>query len=201
MRKIHAALLAGAVVVGLGAVAGLATFAPSLTQNADSHELTLQLPGGGTETVAYTGNVAPKVSFHTQEVAAFWPAPFFYDWTMPSLVAIDPFIANMNRHLDMLATTPLLIPSAPDQPLSAAALSNLPAGTSYSMVSATIGNGVCTRFTHITKVAGDAQPKIVSQNTGNCGAGSKQAVTSQPTQAAKAINLRTTTGPATTQNM
>ena len=200
MRKIHAALLAGAVVVGLGAVASLATFAPSLTQNAGSHELAIQLPGGGTETVAYTGNGAPKVTFHTQQVAAFWPAPF-YDWTRPSLVAIDPFIADMNRHLDMLASTPLVLPSAPDQPLSAAALSNLPAGTSYSIISETIGNDVCTRFTQITKAASDAKPKIVSQNTGNCGAGSKPAVTSQPTQAAKAINVRTTAGPATTQNM
>lgn len=201
MRKIHAALLASAVVVGLGAVAGLAAFAPSLiASGAGSHDLTLQLPGGGTEAIAYSGKAAPKATFHPERFAAFWPAPS-YNWMMPSLVALDPFIADMNRHLDMLATTPLLIPSVPDEPLSAAALSNLPAGTSYSMVSETIGNGVCTCFTQFTKAAGDAKPKIVSQNTGNCGTGSKQAVTSQPTRAAKAVNLRTTTRPATTQSM
>ncbi len=196
MRKIHVALLAGAVVVGLGAVAGLAAFAPSQK----SHELTLQLPGGGTETIAYSGKTAPKVTFHPDRFAALWPASA-YNWMVPSFVAFDPFIADMNRHLDMLASVPLLIPSAPDQPLSAAALSNLPVGTSYSMVSETTGNGVCTRITQITKAAGDAKPRIVSQNMGNCGTGLKPAVASQPTQAAKAVNLRTTAGPATTQNM
>jgi hypothetical protein len=197
MRKIHAALVAGAVVVGLGAVAGLAAFAPFLI--GPKHELTLQLPGGGSETIAYSGT-APKVTFHPERFTAFWPAPS-YNWMMPSFVAFDPFIADMNRHLDMLATTPLLIPSAPDQPLSAAAFSNLPTGTSYSMVSETIGNGVCTRFTQITKAAGDAKPKVVSQNMGNCGNGPHETVTSQPTQAAKAVNLRTTAGRATTQSM
>ena len=197
MRKIHAALVAGAVVVGLGAVAGLAAYAPSLI--GQNHELTLQLPGGGTETIAYSGT-APKVTFHPERFTAFWPAPS-HDWTMPSFVAFDPIIADMNRHLDMLANTPLLIPSAPDQPLSAAAFSNLPTGTSYSMVSETIGNGVCTRITQITKAAGDTKPKVVSQNTGNCGTGSQETVTSQPTQAAKAVNLRTTAGPVTTRSM
>lgn len=199
MRKTHAALLAGAVVVGLGAVVGLAAFAPSLTGQ-NSHTLTLQLPGGGTETIAYSGKVVPKVTFQPERVAAFMPAPFD-SWMMPSFIAFDPFFADMNRDLDMLVNTPLLIPSAVDQPLNAAAFSNLPPGTSYSMVSETIGNGICTHFTQITKAAGDAKPKIVSQNTGNCGAGSNQAMTSQPTPAAKAINLRTTTGPATAQNM
>jgi hypothetical protein len=140
------------------------------------------------------------VTFHPDRFAALWPASA-YNWMVPSFVAFDPFIADMNRHLDMLASVPLLIPSAPDQPLSAAALSNLPVGTSYSMVSETTGNGVCTRITQITKAAGDAKPRIVSQNMGNCGTGLKPAVASQPTQAAKAVNLRTTAGPATTQNM
>src|SRR5579871_6075346 len=103
MRKTHAAVLAGAVVVGLGAVAGLAVFAPSLIGQ-NSHELTLQLPGGGTETIAYSGKTAPKVRFHPERFAAFWPAPS-YNWIIPSFVALDPFIANMDRHLDMLATT------------------------------------------------------------------------------------------------
>ena len=199
MRKTHAALLAGAVVVGLGAVVGLAAFAPSLIGQ-HSHELTLQLPGGGTETIAYSGKEVPKVTFQPEHIASFLPASSF-DWTMPSFVAFDPFFADMDRDLDMLVSAPSLMPSIADQPLKAADLNNLPPGTSYSMVSETIGNGVCTHFTQITKAPGDAKPKIVSQITGNCGAGSNQAATSQPTPAAKAISLHTTTGPATTQSM
>lgn len=200
MRKIHAALLAGAVVVGLGAVAGLAAFVPSLvTKKAAAHELTVELPGGSTETIAYAGTIAPSVTFHGPQVVASWSA-WPADWVPPSFVALDSFFADMNRHMDMLASTPLLISPAPGQPLSQAALSNFPAGTSYSVVSETNGNGICTRFTQITKATGDAAPKIVSQSSGNCGTGQNTAET-QPTQAAKAINLRTTMGPLTTRSL
>jgi hypothetical protein len=196
MRKFHTALMAGAVVVGLGAVAGLAAFAPSLLgRDSTSHELTLQLPGGGTETIAYSGKTAPKVTFHTERFAAFWPAPA-YDWMLPSFVAFDPFVADMNTHLNMLA--PPLLPAVPDQPLGAAALGKLPAGTSYSMVSETFGDGACTRFTQITKAAGGAKPKIVTQTSGNCGNAENKAATAQPVKADK---LRTAAKPAATQNM
>jgi hypothetical protein len=198
MRKIQTALLAGAVVMGLGAVASLATFVPSLASSKPpTHELTLQLPGGGTETIAYAGNAMPKVTFYTHQIATLWPAPFSVRWMAPSFVALDPVIADMDRQFDMLASLPLLMPPMPDPPLSAAALSNFPAGTSYSMVSEASGNGVCTRFTQITKAPGDAKPKIVSQSSGNCGADTA----SQPTQAAKADNQRNTSGQVTTQSM
>src|SRR5579871_6110062 len=103
MRKTHAAVLAGAVVVGLGAVVGLAAFAPSLIGQ-NSHELTLQLPGGGTEIIAYSGKEAPKVTIQPTLVNAFRPTPSF-DWTLPSFVAFDPFFADMNRDLDVLVDT------------------------------------------------------------------------------------------------
>jgi hypothetical protein len=202
MRKYHVALLAGAVVVGLGAVMGLAAFAPSLAgSKTGKHELTLQLPRGGTEIITYSGDAAPRVSFHSQRLATLWPAPISYIWSAPSFVALDPVIADMSRQLNMLASTPLLIPPVIDQPLSAATLSNLPPGTSYSMVSETTGNGVCTHFTQITKAAGDTKPKIVSQSSGDCGTDATQAGETQPTQGAKTINLRTTTRPAVTQSM
>ncbi|HVT80459.1 MAG TPA: hypothetical protein VHM90_07365, partial [Phycisphaerae bacterium] len=177
-----------------------AAFAPSLVgQKTATHELTVQLPGGGTETIAYTGTVVPSVTFNAPRVMASSPA-WFSDWMPPSFVALDPFIADMDRHMDMLAKTPLLMSPTPSQPLSQAALSNLPAGTSYSVVSEANGNGVCTRFTQITKATGDATPKIVSQSSGNCGNGPERGP-SQPTQAAKAINLRTTSGPLTARTM
>jgi len=202
MRKYHAALLAGAVVVGLGSVAGLAACAPSpAASKSGKHGLTPQLPGGGTETISYSGNAAPKVIFHSQPPAALWAAPISYTWLAPSFVALDPVLADMDRQLDILASTPLLIPPVIDQPLGAAVISNLPPGTSYSMVSETMGNGVCTRFTQITRAPGDTKPKIVSQSSGNCGTGSTQAAESQPTPGAKTINLRSMTRPAVTRGM
>jgi hypothetical protein len=198
MRKIHTALLAGAVVVGLGAIAGLAAFVPSLAgSKSATHELTLQLPGGGTETIAYAGDAAPKVTFH--QAAAFWPAPFLASWTAPSFVTVDPIIAHMDRQLDMLAKMTLLMPPLTDQPLGAVALSNLPAGASYAMVSETNGDGACTRFTQITRAPSDDKPKIVSQSSGNCRAGSTPA--EQSTHAVKADNPRNLSGRATTMSM
>ena len=201
MRKINAVLLAGAVVIGLGAVAGLAAFVPSFVgQKTATHELTVEIPGGGSETIAYAGRVAPSVTFHGPAGVASW-AGWPTDWMAPSLMAFDPFFADMNRHMDMLASAPLLMSLEPNQPLSQAALSNIPPGTSFSVVSETNGTGVCTRYTQITKATGDATPKVVTQSTGNCGKGQNMAAPSQPTQAAKAINLRTTPGTLTTRSM
>jgi hypothetical protein len=86
------------------------------------------------------------------------------------------------------------MPQMPDQPLSAAALGNLPAGTSYSMVSQTTPNGVCMRYTEITKAPGDAKPKVVSQSSGNCGTSSSAA--DQSAVGAKAINVQPMAEPA-----
>jgi len=193
MHKIRNTLLAGAVVVGVGAVASLAAFTPSFAKSG-AHELTLQLPGGGSETITYAGDTAPKVTFQTHQIAAAWPAPFFAGWAVPSFVGLDPVIADMNRQFEMLAKLPLLMPQMPDQPLSAAALGNLPAGTSYSMVSQTTPNGVCMRYTEITKAPGDAKPKVVSQSSGNCGTSSSAA--DQSAVGAKAINVQPMAEPA-----
>ena len=129
MRKTRAALLAGAVVVGVGAVVGLAAFAPSLIGQ-NNHELTLQLPGGGTETVVYSGTEVPKVTLRPMLVPAFRPAPSFV-WAVPFLTAFDPLFADMNRDLDMLVSAPVLVPSLTDQLLEAADLFSLPPRTSY----------------------------------------------------------------------
>jgi len=194
MRKIHPAVVAGAVVVGLGAIAGLAAFAPSMIgEKSPAHQLTLQLPDGGTETITYTGKVAPSVTLETPRTAAFWPA-LSYDWALPSMIAADPFIADMHRHLDMLASMPLLMPALSDQLPKRPMLKDLPSGTSFPWISETSGNGVCTRLTQITKGPDDAEPKVISQVSGHCGTGSDRAVNQSPT--AKSSNPRATAEPA-----
>jgi hypothetical protein len=202
MRKIHAVILAGAVVVGLGAIAGLAAFAPSLAgEKSATHKMTVQLPGGGTETIVYAGNVAPKVTFHTRQFATSWAAVPAVGWTMPSIAAFDPLIADMHRHLDMWAKAPLLTPLVPEPPLSAAALGSLPYGTSYSVVSESYGNGFCARFTQITKAGGDPKPRIVSRTSGNCASDPDKAVSPRPTQATKALDVPTMIGPVSLETM
>jgi hypothetical protein len=53
--------------------------------------------------------------------------------------------------------------------LRSAVMQDLPPGTSFSMVSETTSNGVCTHVTRITQGAGDAKPQVVSNTSGNCG--------------------------------
>ena len=130
MRLIHASLLAGAAVLGLSA------FALTAGANPATHEMTIQLPGGGSETIRYTGDVAPKVSFVEAPFAIAWPAPVGFGFA-PSFVALDRIAADMDRQMDAFwrqAQTMTRWPANGD--LSQAALQNLGPGTSaYTMVS------------------------------------------------------------------
>jgi hypothetical protein len=56
MRLIYSTLLAGAAALGLAAFAP-----PAAGKDPTVHQMTIQLPGGGSETIEYTGNIAPKV--------------------------------------------------------------------------------------------------------------------------------------------
>lgn len=201
MRKIHAVFLAGAVVAGLGTIAGLAAFGPSLVdQKSASHEMTIQMPGGGTQTIVYAGDVAPKVTFHKPKLVTSWPNAPAFGWTTPSFVALDPFIANMHRHLGIWARTPLVMPLVPIERLMATS-NGLPHGDSYWVLSESNGNGFCARFVQITKTAGDSKPKVVSRTSGNCGASSNKAFDFQTSQAAKPVNLPRLIPPEITQSM
>jgi hypothetical protein len=44
--------------------------------------------------------------------------------------------------------------------------------TTFSIVSETSSNGVCTHVRRITQGPGEAKPQMVSQTSGNCGADS-----------------------------
>ena len=167
MRLIHASLLAGAAVLGLSALALTAAGASPAT-----HQMTVQLPGGGTETIRYTGDVAPKVSFVQEPFAIAWPAPVAFGFA-PSFVALDRIAADMDRQMDAFrhqAHTMANLPANGD--LSQAAVQNLGPGTSaYTMVSESFGNNVCTRMTQITRPSNGGKPQVVSRTSGNCDAG------------------------------
>ena len=70
MKLIHTALLAGAAVLGLAALA------PSFADKGQGiHRMTLSLPSGGTEIITYTGDVRPKVTFLGTPFEVAWSEP------------------------------------------------------------------------------------------------------------------------------
>ena len=166
MRKISAILLAGAAVLSLGAFA-----LPAANRAPTIHEMTIQLPGGGTETIRYTSKAAPEVSFNQAPLAMAWPAPAEFGWE-PSFAAFDRLAAEMDREMGaLLRQARTFAPWSTNSELNQAALRDLGAGGSaYTVVSETIGNNVCTRMTQITTPPNGGKPKVVSRTSGNCDA-------------------------------
>ncbi|HVW75002.1 MAG TPA: hypothetical protein VHC39_15305 [Rhizomicrobium sp.] len=167
MRISTSLIIAGATVIGL---AGLA---PTIARELDRHTVTVQLPGGGVETIEYSGKVAPKVSFRANPVfgpvdaspIAFAPIGF------PSFAALDQISAQMDRQMNLMMHQAQMLAAMPQDQLFRATLNGVPQGATFSMVSESSSNGVCTHVTRITQGAGDAKPQVVSQTSGDCGQG------------------------------
>lgn len=166
MRIIPTILLAGVAAVALAGTA----FA---------HTLTVQLPGGATEYIHYSGDVAPQISFAATSIAAspswdfgardFGPgSPFAF---MQQISAeMDREAAAMMNQMDQLQSVALRQAASGGQPL-AVAMTNLPPGAqSYSFVSTLSGNGVCTQSMQITSQGPGQKPQVVTHSSGNCGA-------------------------------
>ena len=171
MRMLPSLLLAGVCVAGLGLAA------PTLARELDLHRLTVHLPGGGVETVEYTSK--PRMIFQpvmAHRVADPWADDFFWpaSFGMPSFVDFSRIAAQMDAQMTAMMRQAELLTHLPQgQALNQAVLKDLPPGTtSFSYVSTSTGNGVCTQVTRITRGADDAKPQVVSQTLGNCGSGS-----------------------------
>jgi hypothetical protein len=168
MRILPSLLLAGAAVVGLGLAA------PTLARELDLHHITIHLPGGGVETIDYTGKAVPRMIVHPVMVHRiadpwaddfFWPAGFGFADFDRIAARMDAQMAAMMHQAELLTRLPH------GQALNQAVLKDLPPGTtSFSYVSTSTGNGTCTQVTRITRSVEDAKPQVVSQTSGDCGA-------------------------------
>lgn len=166
MRLITSSLLVGAAVLGLGA------FAPPATgKEPATHQMTIQLPNGGSETIRYTGNVAPKVSFVQEPFAVAWPGPVTFGFD-PSFAAFDRIAADMSRQMDAFWRQAQTMASwSGSGNLSQASLQKqAPGSSTYSVVSQSFGDKVCTRMIQITSSPNGGEPKVVSRTSGNCDA-------------------------------
>ena len=162
MRLMTASLLGGSALLGRGAFAVPAAGNPAL------HEMTVQLPGGGTETIRYTGDVAPKVSFVHVPFAIAWAAPMTFGFA-PSFAALDRIATDMDRQMDAFwRQAQSMANSSGNMDLRQAALQNLePGGSAYTVVSQSVGGNVCIRMTEITSPPNGGKPNVVSRTSGN----------------------------------
>jgi len=192
MRRVRTVLLAGAVVVGVAGLAGLALAAvPQI------HEMAIRLPGGGVERIQYTGNVQPKVVFVG---APAFPVASFGFWGAASPFAdIDRISALMDRQMDaMFRETQAMQQVVLSGGLDQAVLKDVPRGTSsYSMVTTISGNGFCSRSMQVTSSPDGGKPKVVSHSSGNCGSAAAMTApsvssSSRATGAVRTISLKMT---------
>ena len=171
--KIHPSILiAGAAAL---AFTGLATAAIAADQ-LNRHELTIQLPNGGTERIEYTGE-APQVVFAPAPFAWPWAAPIDF-WTPPPFSSFERMSADIDRQMAALFNDERTLFASPPM-LADTTLANIPPGTlSTTWISTSFGNGFCTRVTQISKTSSEAKPEIVSRESGDCG--SKSPAKSRP---------------------
>jgi len=156
MRKL---LIAGAAVVALGGLAGSA-----LARGAETHVMTVQLPGGGVEQIRYSGDVAPVVTFGPAADIGFWG----WDDPFADMARIS---AEMDRAMSGMFREIAALRAMPGDGWSEAALDNLPPGMqSYSYVSTVSGNGVCGRSVAVTSEGPGHKSKVVTRDFGNCSA-------------------------------
>jgi len=157
MRIVRMVLLAGIAATALAGSAG--------AENKAVHTLSIQLPGGGIETIRYTGNVAPQVILAPPQMVAFAPAfPGF--GADPVFVRLERISAEMHRQMaGMMQRAEMMNAQLPGE-LNEAMLKNAP-GSSYSFVSTLSGSGVCMRSIQITSTPRN-KPQVVSHTSGDC---------------------------------
>lgn len=167
MRFTRTTILAGAALL----VAGTAATAAA----EELHKMKLALPDGSVAQIAYTGDVAPKVT-----VVPASPR---------TLIAYDPFagfdriFAEMQaRHRAMMLQMAAMEKAAAEaadsgQPGLVTVSGNLPAGVHYSYVSSTTDANGCTRTVEYRSDGSSEAPKVTRASAGNC-----DSIASEPQQ-------------------
>jgi hypothetical protein len=166
MRTFRITLLAGTAAIGLAGFSGLAA-----AQAPQTHVMTVALPDGGTAQIRYTGDVPPRVSFGNAPLAvADWPGMPALFGTPAPFAMLDRILAEMDHEAAAMFRRAAALSRAAQsgQALPRTVGTLPPGGQSYTFVSETNGNGVCSQSVEITS-AGNGPPKVVRHSSGNCG--------------------------------
>jgi hypothetical protein len=164
MRSISKLALAG---LGLVALTGGAALAQEM------HVMKVALPDGSVAHIRYAGDKPPQVA--VVPVAQRIAVPIMLAQPMASPFAdFDRVFADMDRRMAAMMQQARMLASQPVDSsgrLETVNLGKLPAGTvRYSFMSTTSGNGTCTRSVQYISDGSAAQPKVVSQSSGDCSA-------------------------------
>ena len=169
MRSVRTAILIGVAAIAVAGLSGVAA-----ARDLNTHVMTVEVPGGGTAEIRYTGDVPPAVVFgpapatlnaFTPYGAFFGPASAFAELERMS-AAMDREVASLMRQAEVFARAPTF---GSNQPIEAGLRSLPPGTTSYSMISTWSGNGVCSQSVEVTSPANGGTPRVVSHSSGNCG--------------------------------
>lgn len=164
MRTLPKILAACAAMALAGSAAWAATIPPM-------HHLTLALPGGGVEHIAYSGDVAPQVTILPQAVAMTAAPAWFTPMGFDAMTGrIDRIVAAMGTDMDaMLRQAGAMMAMPAFNGIMHANLGRLPqGGESYSVISTQSGNHVCTQSVEITSNGNGQAPKVVRHSSGDC---------------------------------
>jgi len=157
MRTARTLLVAGTAGLVLAGFSGIAH-----ARSPDVHVLTIRLPGGGIERIAYTGNVAPRITLAPAPWAVPSPMPAFFGPGSPFAMLnrisaeMDLQMAEMLYAASVLARQPVGIPGLP------------PGSTGLSFVSTLSASGVCTEGVRITSWGRGGEPHVVTFRSGAC---------------------------------
>lgn len=169
MRSISKLALAG---LGLVALTGGAALAQEM------HVMKVALPDGSAAHIRYAGDKPPQVA--VVPVAQRIAVPIVLARPMASPFAdFDRVFADMDRRMAAMMQQARMLASqpVPSGKLETVNLGKLPAGTvRYSFTSTTTGNGSCTQSVQYISDGSAAQPRVVSQSSGDCSATAKPMV-------------------------
>ena len=155
-------LAGGAALLTLVGFCGFAA-----ARDGGQHTMTVTSPDGGTVTIRYSGDVAPRVAFGTAD-AMQAGSPF---------AMMDRIAAEMDRQMDaMIRQTNEMIAHLPNtNPTVPADFWNMPDVSGLTAVANGGKGSFCMKSVEITSTGDGKAPHVVTHSAGNCGAGAAAA--------------------------
>lgn len=166
MQGLRKAVLAGAAVIALVGVAGLAA-----AEIKNAHVLDVRLPDGSMAHIRYVGDTPPTVSF-APAPSAFSIFSAVSDPFGPGspFAALEQIAQGMDRQAEAMLREASARPgpfTGPD--LMQVDIGKLPPGAQgFSMVSTMSGNGLCTRSVEYRSLGDGKPPQVVTRTSGAC---------------------------------
>jgi hypothetical protein len=157
------------------AVALAGVTAVAAAEHTPVHVMTVHLPDGSVEKIHYTGTIAPRILVRDEAVPmaaeGFLDTAFGVDSPFAEL---DRISAEMDRQAAMMMQQAAMMQAPPGAAMHEAALAGAPAGaSSFTQVSMSNGQGVCTQSVRVTSMGDGKAPKVERSASGACGAETK----------------------------